>query len=337
MKLYFILTFILGLSIGLVALIKLSPDFKTQTINNKEKANINKKSNKEYNIAILMPVTHPALEEIKDSFIAELNQHINNNITVYNAQGNRTLMRNQAEEIVSKNYDLVFSIATQPAIILKQVSFMRNSQVPIVAGAVEDPVYNELVNSIESSGNNLTTVSSIANLQDQIDLLLTLKPNINNILLVYNPTPILEKRKSELETITKKYNIALNTVEIFQSNETAQKAAQAINQAQIVLVLKDNMVVSAIESLVNLCNKNNKLLYASDLNSSDKGTALAYGIYESQYGVESTKKALEILLNNKKPSDIPSTIIADYKLIINSNIINVEPRLLKLLKEAIVK
>jgi len=84
------------------------------------------------------------------------------------------------------------------------------------------------------------------------------------------------------------------------------------------MILKDHMVVSAIESLINVCNKTGTTLYASDLNSGNKGAALSYGLYEYQDGVESGYKAIEILRDKKHPSDIPSTVIKNFTLKVNT-------------------
>ena len=227
-------------------------------------------------------------------------------------------MRHQAEEIVSKDYDLIFTIATGPALIIKEVCDQRGSMVPVVAGAVDDPVGMKLIASMESSGNNITAVTGCDAFEQQISLLQLLKPDLKNILLIYNPTKGLDRKKEEIVRLCADRKIPLDLLEIFNVNDLMQKAPAFVSDHDTVLVLKDNMVVSGIESLVTICNRSGTTLYASDLNSGDKGAALSYGVYEYQDGVESAARAQEILKDGKKPSDIPSTATTEFKLKLNT-------------------
>jgi putative ABC transport system substrate-binding protein len=237
---------------------------------------------------------------------------------LYNGNGDRVLMRQQAEEVVMKNYDLIFTVPTTPSLIMKEVCQQRGKNVPVVAGAVDDPVGMKLVETMKSSGNNITAVTGIDTFEQQIETLQFLKPSVNSILLVYNPSPGLDKRKKEIERICAARNLMFTTVEIFNIADLTQKVSNFIDSCDTVLVLKDNLVVSGIESLENLCSKHKKNLYASDLNSGDKGAALSYGVYEYQDGVESALKAIEILKDGKKPTDIPTTATMGFKIKVNT-------------------
>jgi len=62
--------------------------------------------NKKHKIAILTPVSHPALMQIQKGFEDTLmNTHgVACDFVTYNANGNRTLMRAQVEDIIQKNF-----------------------------------------------------------------------------------------------------------------------------------------------------------------------------------------------------------------------------------------
>jgi putative ABC transport system substrate-binding protein len=268
---------------------------------------------KPFRIAIMLPVSHPALEEIQQGFVETLNKSVVCTYDVYNANGDRTLLRSQAEEVVRKEYDLIFTIATQPALIVKEVVLQRGKNVPLVAGAVDYPVENGLVASMENSGNFVTAVTGCDNFEQQIDILNFLKPGIKKLLLVYNPAPLLEKQREQLNQACAVCGITLSVLPVFTVSEIPQKLPTVMNGVDGVIVLKDNLVVSAIESVISLCNRRGIFLYASDLNSADKGAALAYGVREYDDGVESAHKARAILCDHKQPSDVPSSATANFK------------------------
>lgn len=296
-----------------------------------------KVEHKAFRVAILVPIVHPSIEEIRTGFIDTLNKSVACMYDDYNANGNRTLLRNQAEEIAMKKYDLIFTIATGPALIMKEVCEQRQSNTPIVAGAVDNPVGVQLVSSMESSGNNVVAVTGTDSFDEQIELLKFLKPSLKSILLVYSPGSGLDQKKEAVAQICRDNGIDFGSVEVFSINDIIQKVPSVMNRYDTVMVLKDNVVVSGIESLINVCNRTHKTLYASDLNSGDKGAALSYGVSEYNDGVEAAYKAVEILKNGKNPSELSSYVCNDFKIKVNTQTmedqdVHIDKRLLKLIK-----
>ncbi len=278
--------------------------------------------NKKYRIAIFEPVLHPAIEEIEQGFINTLRQQGNAeyDFKVYNANGDKTLMRSQAEDIVQSEYDLIFTIGMSTSQIAKEVTDKKQKLIPIVFSAVDDPVGMQLVDSLSSSGNHVTGITEAPNYKQQLSLLLTLKPTIKNVLLVYDPShgTGLEKDKYEIQHILNEKGISLQSIEIYQANEIQQKVASSLSATDVVLTLRDNTTVSGIDSLVKLCNNYGVTLFASDLNSGNKGAALSYGFTEYEFGVSGAHKAYSILEEQNDPALIPITPISNYKIKINS-------------------
>lgn len=258
-------------------------------------------------IAILTPTTHPSLEQIEKGFIETMEKHCRQKFTVktYNALGNKTLMRSEAEEIAQGDYSLVFTIATQATLTMKEVFEKTKKATPIVFTAVPFPLKQNLIASEASSGNQLTGVKETTDFAKELEIL---RDKAKTVLLVYDPTsPSLTSDKDEIKTILADMGIELQTVEIFKTNEILLKTAPFIEKADAVLVIKDNTVVSGLDALVKLCDQKGKLLIASDLDSADRGAPYAYGVSELIYGQEAAQKALLIIDEYKRPRDIPIT------------------------------
>ncbi|MDR3646985.1 MAG: ABC transporter substrate-binding protein [Candidatus Babeliales bacterium] len=266
-------------------------------------------------IAILLPLSHPALDEIKDGFIKTLSEKMEINYDVYNGNGDRLLMRTQAQKAFDNNYDLVLAISTPIALICNSVSTQRNNNTPVIcAGVSENPVEIGLVKSIATSENNFVVVSDHYDFQKQLNALLKLYPT-NRIILPFYPSPGLQKQVDELKILCKKMNIELSEVKVYSVNELFAKVdAMLNNDKEVIMVLKDNEIVSGIEALVNLAARKNKILYASDLNSFDKGANLAFGVSEFAVGAQAAKIAFDILQNQKLPSEISSVFADNFEL-----------------------
>jgi putative tryptophan/tyrosine transport system substrate-binding protein len=278
-------------------------------------------------IAIFEPASHPAIDEIVDGFITGIKNDGLDNYTFdrYNANGNKTLLRSQAEEIIHRNYDLIMTIGADPTRTLHELTTKKKITTPIVFDAVSDPVGLGVVASLASSDNNITGVEEVPDYKDQIEKLLLIKPTTKNILLVYDPiikAGIHEIWAQDIKKITDAKHITLTCAKVFHSNEIQTKVQPLMTTTDVIMILTDHTTVSGIDSLITLCNRYNVTLYASDLNSGDKGAALAYGVTQYDLGVDAATLALKILDEHILPTNIPIISPKTKKLKINRATMN---------------
>jgi len=79
-----------------------------------------------------------------------------------------------------------------------------------------------------------------------------------------------------------------------------------------IYIVTDNTVVSALESVINVCNKEKIALIVADPSTVDKGALASYGIDYFSLGKKSGEIALKII-KGTKPSDIPIQTITNPK------------------------
>jgi putative ABC transport system substrate-binding protein len=269
-------------------------------------------------IALFTPVTHPALEEVEQGFKETIQKCSSKPyvFTTFNANGNRTLLRAQAEEMVSGSYDLIFTMGAHCSQTVAELLRKKGITIPHVFAAVDSAGFAHSLTALNPSS---TGVYVELDYTKEMDMVHALKPNIKNMLLVYDPThgTGLEKYKKEIEQYIQKFGIMLHSVEIYHSNEIQQKVAASLPTMDVVLVLVDNTVVAGIDALIALCNQYGVALLASDLGSGKKGAALAYGITEYESGSGAAGKACEVLEHGKKPQEIPVTAITKFRVAVN--------------------
>ena len=271
-------------------------------------------------IAILTPVTHPSLEQVEKGFkeTLEASHPGKYRFVTYNAQGNKTLMRGEVEEIAEKGYELVFTIGTLPSQMTTEVLSKKGLKTPVVFACVNDPVGHHIVESEESPGSHVTGVKELVDFRKELELLLQYKPDIRTILLVLNPMePGTSGDAENVEAILKEKNIKLMKVEVFQTNEFMAKVSPFMDQADAMLVLKDNTVVGGLDPLIKLCRQYRVPLVTSELDSPDRGAAFGYGVHEIEFGIEGAKKALRILDDHVSPGAIPVTPVSQFTFKVN--------------------
>jgi len=280
-------------------------------------------ANKSFRIAVITPTTHPSLEQIQKGFKDTLDKdHVcSYAIDVFNANGNRMLLSSLVEEVVRGGYDLVFTIASQPTLLAKQAMLKYQKQTPIVFGAVSDPVALGVVLSLNHPGGQVTGVFEEQGAAQQVPLIKVLHPTTRKVLLVYNPSQGsgLEVTKNEVASHLNALGMQLIPLPVYATNEVYAKLQASIDQADMVMVLKDNTVVSALDGVIKLCNAKHIPLMASDLDSVVKGAVMGFGVHEYQYGVRGACMAQRILKDGLKPAQLPCVGAGEHRLCLNCN------------------
>jgi len=274
-----------------------------------------------YRVAFFVPAVHPSMDDIERGVREHLcdREGVMAIVETYNANGNRTLLRAQAEEIVQGNYDAIVTVGAQCSQVTHELLIKKQSKVPLVFCAIDDPERLGLVHRQQRS-DDATGVLSTSDYARQLQSLITLKPTIKRILLVYDPTQAtgFEQDRMILQHEAQKLGLVFAQAEVINANDIAQKIPSLLPSTDVVLVLTDHTVVAAIDMLVTLCNRYQVLLYTSELNSVDKGAALAFGVTEYDYGVTAAQLVCRILIDQQKPSELPVVNMESQKIKINT-------------------
>lgn len=234
-------------------------------------------------IALILPAVHPSMDAIEKGCIETLAQLIPDaQVTVYNANGNKTLLKGQAEKIVRQKYDGCCAIGTNASTMMATILEKNQSNMPLVAIAVSPEVAQRLSSLYEY----VTGVTDHADKKQQIEVLLRLK-EVKHPVLVYDPgsNPAFEEDKKEYETLFQQHGIMLSAISVYSMQEVYQKLSGTIASYDLVLTLTDHTVCAAMDALIKLCSQHGVTLYTSELDSNDKGAALSYGVQEREYGV----------------------------------------------------
>ena len=263
-------------------------------------------------IGITQIVEHPALDAARDGFIAALEEagFKEGEDVVYdlqNAQGDFTNATSIAQKFKDDKVDIIFAIATPTA----QAALQVNQDIPIVITAVTDPVAANLAKSWESSGNNLTGMSDAAPNKQQVELIPRFLPEAKNVGTIYNAGEANSVVQVEVAKEACK-ELGLNLIEVTVSNssEVLMAAQSLAGRVEAIYIVTDNTVVSALESVIKVCNQEKIALIVADPSTVDKGALASYGIDYFSLGKKSGEIALKII-KGAKPSDIPIQTITD--------------------------
>jgi putative tryptophan/tyrosine transport system substrate-binding protein len=261
-------------------------------------------------------VSHPSLdliyEGIKEGLAdAGYVEGENLEIRLENPQGDQSTLTNIANTYANGDEDLYVAIATPPALALAQVITDK----PIVFASVTDPVAAGLVTSMEAPGGNITGTSDQIPADAQLEALLEVMPDLDRLGIVYSSSEVnAEVQARGMREAAEAAGIEVDVATVINSSEV-QQAAESLD-VDAYWVGNDNAVVSAIESIVQVAEKNGRLLFTSDADSVARGAAASYATDYRAQGVQ-TAGLIARILEGSAPAEVPVEIQESLELTVN--------------------
>lgn len=260
-------------------------------------------------IGITQIVTHPALDANRQGFIDQLEkegfvQGENVKYDFRNPEGDMSLAASIAQKFVSEKVDMILAIATPTAQAC--VHAVKDTDIPVVFGAVTDPVAAGLVDSWDEPGGQVTGISDWADVGTQIQLILEIVPEVKKLGVIYNSGET--NSKVQVDEL-KKVGPGLGLDRIIEANAATTAdvlgAAQSLmGRVDAVWVPTDNTVVSAFDAVIKVCEDHQVPVFAADTATVERGAIGTPGIDYYVLGLENGKVAAQIL-QGTPPADIP--------------------------------
>ena len=276
---------------------------------------------KVYKIGVVQQMEHPALDSSRKGLEKYLESKTDAKfeITVKNAQGDNGTADTIAKQFVSDGVDLIYSIGTNAS--QASVNATTGKETPVVFNAVTDAVEAKLVASNEKPGANVTGVSDAAPLEKQLEMIREFLPDAKKIGMIYNIGEVNGKIQVEqVEKLASKYNFTVEKKGISATTEVATAAEQLAGDVDCIYNITDNMIVSATASITDKANAKKIPVFAAEDGQMNAGLLASDSISYEKLGEQAGSIAYDILVNGKKPADIPVETAKDTALIINKNV-----------------
>lgn len=272
-------------------------------------------------IGIIQQAEHSALEEAKQGFMDGLKANgFEEGITVTfdakNALNDPSNLQTIAQGFNNQKVDLICAIGTSAAQSAAQAT--AESQIPVVATAVTDYETAKLVESNDKPNTNVTGTSDMNPVKEQLDLLVTLVPDIKTVGVVYTSS----ESNSELQvSMLKEYAQTLE-LDVMEATVTSvndiQQAVQSLSgKVQGLYVPTDNIVASAIPTLLNVTEAEKLPIICGEAGMVEAGGTATLGIDYYALGLQTGEMAARILNGESKPADMPIEFLKDMTVTIN--------------------
>ena len=261
-----------------------------------------------YTIGISKIVAHPALDALEQGIMEVVSEKYPDTVfDCQNANGEMSTAASIAQKFKSEKVDLAVGIATPTAQALAQAI----SDAPVIFSAVTDPVDAGLVSSTSKGEGNITGVSDMTPVKEQIEMLASLM-DLKTLGHVYTNSEANAVRLAEItEEVCGELGIEFIGTGVSNSSEVKQAAQTIAGKVDAFYVSTDNTVVSAISAIIDVADKAGIPIVSADPTSSENGgVLLSWGFDYYKMGKASGRMILDIL-EGADPDTIPTMYMTD--------------------------
>ncbi|MDA3809284.1 MAG: ABC transporter substrate-binding protein [Spirochaetaceae bacterium] len=260
-------------------------------------------------IGISKIVEHPALNAIEQGIQDELADlgYTNIEYDLQNAAGDMNTAAQIAAKFKMEKVNVAIGIATPTAIALAT----GIKDIPVVFSAVTDPIDAGLVDDFTSGKNNITGVSDMTPVKEQIKLMAKIL-DIKTLGHIYTAgEPNAVKLAEMAEATAAELGMKFVAAAVSNSSEVTQAALSIVGKVDAIYISTDNTVVSGLGSVVATAMKAGvPVITADPTSAADSGVLAAYGFDYYKHG-RLTGRLVDRVLKGEDPATIPTQFMTD--------------------------
>ena len=240
-----------------------------------------------------------------------------NIIFEYRYAGNRLeRLPRLADEIVSHKVDLILATSNPAALAAKNAT----KTIPIVFLGAGDPVALGLVDSLARPGENITGITSIAEVLagKRLEILKETIPKLSRVVVLWDPrAPESAQQWKESQLAARELGLQLHSMEVTNADKFESAFDEATKARSTALVgTHASLFTTNQKRITDLAAKNRLPAIYSREDYVDSGGLMSYGADR----VEPYRRAasmIDKILKGAKPADLPVEQPTKFELVIN--------------------
>jgi putative ABC transport system substrate-binding protein len=232
------------------------------------------------------------------------------------AEGNSQRLKEFAADLVRQQVDVIVTIGTPAGFAAKQAT----NTIPIVFGAISDPVGVGLVRSLARPGGNATGNSLMAPelSAKRLDILRTLAPGIFRFAILWDSSnPGMAERVRETELAADQSHVLLHTVGPRNLDELEAAFAELLTRRpDALLVTTETFTRQHLGRILDFADRNKIPAMFEDSSYVEAGGLMSYGPnYQEVFRTAAV--FVNKILKGAKPADLPIEQPTKFELVIN--------------------
>ena len=275
-----------------------------------------------YKIGISQFAEHGSLDNCREGFLAGLAEEgivegENLKVEYDNAQSDTSVTTTIASSFISQNVDMIAAIATPSAAAAYNAA--RDTDIPVVYTAINDPVSAGLANADGTGTGNVTGSSDILPVEEQLKMIREILPEAKKIGILYttseaNSVSTIESYKE----LAGEYGFEIVDTGINTIADVDLAAADIVEKVDCICNLTDNTVVQALQTVLDKANSKNIPVFGSEIEQVKNGCVASMGIDYYELGKQTGIMAAKILKGAAKAQETPFITAEKAELYVNT-------------------
>ena len=232
------------------------------------------------------------------------------------AEGNAERLRDYAADLARQPVDVIVTIGTPAGLAAKQAT----STIPIVLGAISDPVGVGLVSSLARPGGNITGNSLMAPelSAKRLDILRTLSPAITRFAILWDSSnPGMAERVQETRVAADQLHVVLHVVGPRNAEELEAAFADLLDQHPDALLVTTEAFTRRYQArILDFANGNKIPAMFEDSTYVEAGGLMSYGP-DNEELFRTAAVLVGKILKGAKPADLPIEQPTVFELVLN--------------------
>ena len=271
-----------------------------------------------YRIGLAQIMEHTSLNQIRDSFTAEMEAlgygPDKVEIDYQNAQSDQSNLNSICQKFAGDGKDLIVAIATPTAISAAAAA----PDIPLVFSAVTDPVAAKLVENPDAPEGNITGTSDAIPVDQVFELMNQLTPGVEPVGLVYNlaernSVAVIEQAKTYLDS----KGIGYVEATVTNTSEVQQAAQSLVGKCQAFYTPIDNTVATAMPVYAEVAKQAGLPIYTGADSMVIDGGFATVGIDYTLLGKQTAAMVVKVL-EGTPISEIPVETLSNFATVVNT-------------------
>lgn len=273
-------------------------------------------------VGIVVPLEHPAMNDIVQGFKAELKRQYPHavNVVVKNAQHDLTMQRMIISQMNGNDTTIIEPIGVDAFEMA-----LANAKKKLVLGIAAEMTDQQ---RLAIKPVHATSVLDEVNPDLQLAFAKQLLPDLTVITLVHSADDKTLQEVKSVKQVAASLNIHVQDLTVATAPDMMTVSQHLDKRSQAVFVLKDSFIVSQMPALVKQVSARKIPVIASDDGSVELGAAIAIGVKESDIGVAAADMTAAIL-NGRPIAEFPVKTLTDYRVFVNTDTLSAQGLTLK--------
>ena len=255
-----------------------------------------------YHIGILTYRRHGASEETVEGFEEEMRSLLGSEKVVFeevDADGDAQKCAEIATGFANSGYQLIFACGTEAV----QNAGAAVNNIPIIGGCVSDYLLSSVVSSLDAPGGNITGVSSLGPIQEQMDLIERITPWPASVAIVSSGTETGSRFEAEVATqILDEKGISWKSFHAATEEDLRLQMKEAAENYSCIYLPTDNFVASHMDIVRDVVLDTGILTVTGDYQMCADGGLCCCSIDYHEHGRKAAGMAYAVLEQDEEIS-----------------------------------